>query len=81
MNWDRVEGSWKQFMGKAREKWGNLTDSDWEVVKGKRDQLVGRIQERYGITRDEAQRQADEWAKALQDTNDAEREHELSTRL
>ncbi len=63
MNWDRVEGNWKQLKGKAREKWGKLTDSDWEQVAGKKDQLVGRIQERYGISRDEAQKQADEWAR------------------
>ncbi len=63
MNWDRIEGNWKQFKGKAREKWGQLTDSDWEQIAGKKDQLVGRIQERYGISKDEAQRQADEWAQ------------------
>ena len=66
MNWDRVEGNWKQLKGKAREKWGKLTDSDFEQVAGKKDQLIGRIQERYGITREEAQKQADEWARAQQ---------------
>ncbi|MBV9768314.1 MAG: CsbD family protein [Bryobacterales bacterium] len=69
MNWDRVEGNWKQIKGKAREQWGKLTDSDWEQVAGKKDQLVGRIQERYGISRDEAQKQADEWAKAQSDAS------------
>ena len=64
MNWDRIEGNWKQFKGRAREKWGKLTDNDWQQVAGKKDQLVGRIQERYGISREEAQRQADEWARA-----------------
>jgi uncharacterized protein YjbJ (UPF0337 family) len=67
MNWDRVEGNWKQFGGKAREKWGKLTDDDWQVVAGKKDQLVGRIQERYGIARDQASREADEWAQSLSD--------------
>jgi len=66
MNWDRVEGNWKQLKGKAREKWGKLTDSDFEQVAGKKDQLVGRIQERYGITKEEAQKQADEWVRAQQ---------------
>ena len=46
--------------GKAREKWGKLTDDDWTMVAGKKDQLVGKIQERYGIQRDEAQKVADE---------------------
>jgi uncharacterized protein YjbJ (UPF0337 family) len=69
MNWDRIEGNWKQMKGKAREQWGKLTDSDWEQVAGKKDQLVGRIQERYGISRDEAQKQADEWARVQSDSD------------
>ena len=67
MNWDRIEGSWKQLSGQARQKFGKLTDSDWQVVTGKRDELVGRIQERYGIAKDAASRRADEWADALKD--------------
>ena len=23
MNWDRIEGNWKQLKGKVREKWGD----------------------------------------------------------
>ena len=57
MNSDQLKGNWKQFVGKAKEKWGRFTDNDWKVVEGKRDQLVGKIQERYGITREEAERQ------------------------
>ena len=34
MNWDTVEGNWKQFQGKAREQWGKLTDSDLEIAQG-----------------------------------------------
>lgn len=65
MNWDRVEGKWKQMRGSARSKWGRLTDDDLDVIAGHRDQLVGRLQERYGIARDEAERQTDEWAETL----------------
>ena len=67
MNWDRVEGNWKQVMGKAREKWGKFSKDDIEIIGGRRDQLIGHIQERYGIARDEAQKQADEWAEALKE--------------
>ena len=63
MNWDRIEGNWKQMKGKVKEQWGKLTDDDLDVAAGKRDQLVGRIQNRYGIAKDEAERQADDWAK------------------
>jgi uncharacterized protein YjbJ (UPF0337 family) len=65
MNWDRIEGNWKQFKGKAREQWGDLTDDDLDVVEGKRQQLSGKIQERYGIARDEAERQIDDWLKQI----------------
>ncbi|ADJ62713.1 MULTISPECIES: CsbD family protein [Herbaspirillum] len=57
MNWDIVEGNWKQFKGKAKEQWGKLTDDDLDVIAGKRDQLVGRVQEAYGVSKDEAEKQ------------------------
>ena len=39
MDWNRVEGNWKQMKGKVKEKWGKLTDDDLSVIKGARDQL------------------------------------------
>jgi uncharacterized protein YjbJ (UPF0337 family) len=65
MNWDQIEGKWKQAAGKAKAKWGKLTDDDLQVIRGKRDQLVGRIQERYGIAKDEAERQVDEFTRSF----------------
>ena len=65
MNWDQVEGKWKQYKGNVREKWGKLTDSDMEVIRGQRDQLVGAIQERYGIAKEAAQKQVDEFVTGL----------------
>jgi uncharacterized protein YjbJ (UPF0337 family) len=64
MNWDQIEGKWKQMKGSVKQKWGKLTDDDLDYIAGSRDKFVGRLQERYGIQRDEAQRQADEWMKA-----------------
>lgn len=61
MNWDRIEGSWKQVGGQVREQWDRLTDDHLERIAGKRDQLVGSIQESYGIARDEAERQVMAW--------------------
>ena len=57
MNWDIVEGNWKQFKGKVKANWGRLTDDGLDVVAGRRDELVGKIQETYGVTRDEAESQ------------------------
>ncbi len=65
MNWDRIAGQWKQFKGKAKEKWGQLTDDEIDMIEGKRDQLVGKIQQRYGIGKDEAEKQVDQWSREL----------------
>ena len=65
MNWDRIEGNWKQFKGRARQQWGKLTDDELEQTRGHRDELIGRIQERYGIERDEAERQVRDWGGGL----------------
>jgi uncharacterized protein YjbJ (UPF0337 family) len=64
VNWDIIEGKWKQYKGKMKAQWGKLTDDDFDLVEGRRDQLVGKIQERYGITRDEARKQVDEFLSA-----------------
>jgi len=61
VNWDIIEGNWKQAKGKVKQQWGKLTNDDLEMVSGKRDQLVGIIQESYGMARDEAERQVQEW--------------------
>jgi uncharacterized protein YjbJ (UPF0337 family) len=65
MNWDRIEGNWKQFTGKVKEQWGRLTDDDIDRMTGQRDQLVGKIQENYGVARDEAEKQVDDWSRRL----------------
>jgi uncharacterized protein YjbJ (UPF0337 family) len=84
MNWDQIEGKWKQFAGKAKEKWGKLTDDDLDVIRGKRDQLVGKIQERYGIAKQEAEHQVDEFTRsfrteaATREAGEAEREDSAS---
>jgi uncharacterized protein YjbJ (UPF0337 family) len=69
MNWDRIEGSWKQLKGRARVQWGKLTDDQLETIAGKRDQLVGRIQEQYGIGKDEAEKQVDRFASSFKDAD------------
>lgn len=67
MNWDIIKGNWKQFRGKVKETWGNLTDDELDTIGGHRDQLTGKIQERYGIAKDEAERQVRDWETRNQD--------------
>jgi len=65
MNWDQIEGKWKEIKGKARSKWAKLTDEDLESIKGKRDMLLGRLQQRYGMKKDAAEREVDTWISKL----------------
>jgi len=61
MNKDIIKGKWEQLKGKAKEKWGELTNDDLDIIEGKRDQLADKIQERYGRNKDEAKKEIDDW--------------------
>ena len=61
MNWDQVEGNWKQFKGKVQQQWGELTDDDLAKAEGSQQELAGVIQKRYGKTKEEAQKMVDDW--------------------
>jgi uncharacterized protein YjbJ (UPF0337 family) len=61
INWNQAEGNWKQFKGKIRQKWGQLTDDEIDEIAGNRDILIGKLQERYGIEQAEVERQVKEF--------------------
>ena len=63
MNWDEIAGNWKQLSGKAQQQWGKLTNDDLDVIDGKREELIGKVQARYGISKEEAQKQVDDFSK------------------
>jgi uncharacterized protein YjbJ (UPF0337 family) len=65
MNWDQVEGKWRQYKGRVREKWGALTENDVHVIAGNREELVGKIQERYGYVKERASKEVDSFVKTL----------------
>jgi uncharacterized protein YjbJ (UPF0337 family) len=71
MNWDRIQGEWKQLTSQVKTKWAKLTDDDLSMMGAKKDELVGKIQERYGLLRDEAEKQVDEWMAKLPSRSDA----------
>ncbi|TJZ91053.1 CsbD family protein [Paracoccus gahaiensis] len=61
MNWDIIQGKWKQLKGSAKEKWGELTDDDLDQMDGNKDKLAGKLQEKYGYTKDQADREIDDY--------------------
>lgn len=65
MNWDQIEGDWKQFAGKVKERWGKLTDNDLTVIAGKKQHLAGMLQERYGYAKEKAESELEEFSKSI----------------
>lgn len=63
MNWDIIEGKWKQFKGDVQRQWGRLTDDEYDEIAGNRQKLAGKLQEKYGYSKDEANRQIDEFTR------------------
>ncbi len=61
MNSDRIEGNWKEMKGKVQQQWGKLTDDDLDRIDGKRTELIGKIQQHYGKSREEAEREVDNY--------------------
>ena len=65
MTWDEIKGNWRNYKGRLKEKWGELTDDDLDKIEGKRDQLLGTLQNRYGRTKEVAEREVREFEDSL----------------
>ena len=63
MNSDILKGKWKQLVGSAKIEWGRLSDDELDQAAGEKDRLAGLIQEKYGVTKEEANRQIEDWEK------------------
>ncbi|WP_424972804.1 CsbD family protein [Dinoroseobacter sp. S76] len=61
MNWDQIEGEWKQFKGKVQDEWGKLTGDEIDRIDGNRERLEGTIQSKYGKTKEDAKKEVDRW--------------------
>jgi uncharacterized protein YjbJ (UPF0337 family) len=63
-NTQKLQGTWNQILGKAKEQWGSLTDDDLRVAEGNMDQLIGRIQRRTGETREVIENSVNSWLRS-----------------
>ncbi len=61
MDWNLIEGNWKQIKGSVKERWGKLTDDDLELINGRREQLEGKIQKHYGLARENIRKDIEAW--------------------
>jgi uncharacterized protein YjbJ (UPF0337 family) len=67
MNQDIFGGKWKQLRGSIKQKWGELTDDELDQIEGRRDKLAGKLQEKYGYTKQEAEREIDNFLDESED--------------
>ena len=63
MNINEVKGKLKELKGNFKKKWGELTDDDWKVIGGNKDKLKGILQQKYGRSKEQAQREVDEYSE------------------
>jgi uncharacterized protein YjbJ (UPF0337 family) len=63
MNWNEISGQWTHLRGKLKEHWGKLTDDELETIAGNREKFIGKLQEKHGLSKDEAERQLEEWQR------------------
>lgn len=66
MNTDTLRGNWNQLKGRVKERWGRITDDEVDSIQGRFEQLAGKIQEKYGRSREEAEREIEEFCESCQ---------------
>ena len=63
MNRDTIQGNWRELKGKVKAQWGKLTDDQVDQINGNAEVLSGHLQKAYGLSRDEAEKNIDDWAR------------------
>ena len=65
MNREIFKGKWNQYKGEAKKKWGEFTDDELDQLNGEKDIIVGKLQEKYGRSKEEAEKEFDDWFNEL----------------
>jgi len=64
---------WGNLKKDLKEQWNEMSDLDIDIISGKKDELVSHIEKRYGISREQAEKEVDEWLKEFESTSDDEK--------
>ena len=63
MNINEIKGKFNELKGNFKQKWGELTDDDWKQIGGSKDKLLGILQQKYGRSKEQAQKEFDDFSK------------------
>jgi uncharacterized protein YjbJ (UPF0337 family) len=61
---DILQGKWHELKGQVKQQWGKLTDDDMTKLTGKQEELAGVLQKRYGYSKEQAEREINDWLRA-----------------
>jgi len=61
MNSAQFKGSWKEFKGELKKKWGQFTDDDLLEAEGGYEKFLGVVQKRYGDKKEEVTNWTRDW--------------------
>ena len=61
MNKEQFEGSWKQFKGELKRKWGQFTINDLLEAEGDYDKFLGAVQKRNGDKKEDVEQWTTDW--------------------
>jgi uncharacterized protein YjbJ (UPF0337 family) len=73
MNRDRLQGICKQVGGELKIGWGKLSNDSRAMAAGRRDRIAGKVQELRGISRQEADRQLENFLRRHRNWSDLSR--------
>jgi uncharacterized protein YjbJ (UPF0337 family) len=69
MDWNAIEGNWKQVSASLKAKWSALTSDELEFVDRNKGALVSKVHDRTGLARDTVERQLDAMIASLVPTH------------
>jgi uncharacterized protein YjbJ (UPF0337 family) len=61
MSKDRIQDGKEQFKDAVKQRWGALTDKELDTINSKPDQLAVLLQARYGYTKEQAEKEMDQF--------------------
>jgi uncharacterized protein YjbJ (UPF0337 family) len=61
MNKEQFKGTWLEFKGELKKKWGELTDNDLLEAEGDYDKFLGVVQKRYGDQKEQVENWTKDW--------------------
>jgi uncharacterized protein YjbJ (UPF0337 family) len=61
MSKDGIQDRKDQFKDAVKQRWGALTDKELDTINSKPDQLPDLLQARYGYTKEQAEKEMDQF--------------------